>query len=166
MLDIRRIALETTLMRQPLWVDRWNCWVLVQELTGEERSSLLESCTTIVKTGGKREGKVNLKKLYPMLVISSLRYPEPDILPDVSDPHYAEYPGANGTLAHEKAGQLIFSLEDLAALNKRSGAILELISKPASILSGLREEDIEEKKDLSEGNEGPNTVESTGYVIE
>lgn len=138
---------------------------MVQELTGEERSNLLESCTTVVKTGNKREGKVNLKKLYPMLAICSLRYPEPDILPDVHDPHYAKYPGANGTPAHEKAGQLIFSLEDLAALNKRSGAILELISKPASILSGLREEDIEEKKEASEETKQADIVESTGYVI-
>lgn len=166
MLDIRKIALEVELAQQPLWVDRWHNWVLVQELSGEERSGLLESCTTVIKVGNKREGKVNLKKLYPMLAVMSLRYPVPDVIPDSSDPHYAEYPGVNGNPVHEKAGQLIFSSEDLIALNKRSGAILELISKPASILSGLREEDIEEKKEPSGEIEEPNTVESTGYVIE
>lgn len=165
MLDIRKIALEVELTRQPLWVDRWGAWVMVQELTGEERANLLESCTTIVKTGNKREGKVNLKKLYPMLAILSLRYPESDVLPDSSDPHYSQYPGVNGNPTDERAGQLIFSPDDLIALNKRSGAILELVSKPASILSGLREEDIEEKKEDSEETKQADIVDSTGYVI-
>lgn len=176
-IDIRAIALETPLRQQPLWIEIWGTWVTVRELTAEERGDLLEKCTTVEKNArtGKREAKINQKLLYPMMVVQSLRNPDPNNLPDKSDPNYAKYPGATDeqgnylTPPHDKAGELIFSPTDIPWLKKRSGGVLELATKPASIMSGLRDEDLEEKKEPSEDSgsqETPtNTVESTGYTI-
>lgn len=174
-IDIRQIALEAPLQQQPLWIPAWNTWVTVRELTADERGELLEKCTTIEKVNGKRQAKVNQKLLYPMMVVQSLRNPDPNNLPDKADPHYAQYPGAADdqgnvlTPPHDKAGELIFSLTDIPLLKKKSGGVLELASKPASIMSGLREEDLEEKKEPSEDSQSQetpeNTIESTGYTI-
>ena len=84
------------------------------------------------------------------------------MLPPADDPHFHEYPGANGKPKHPKAGQLIFSMRDIGLLNQKSGGIQELLNKPAAEMSGLREEDLEEKKPTSEEN----TVESDGFTIE
>jgi len=177
-LDIRQIALEAPLQQQPLWIAAWKTWVTVRELTAEERGDLLEKCTSVEKNPktGKREAKINQKLMYPMMVVQSLRNPDPNNLPDKSDPNYTKYPGATDdqgnylTPPHDKAGELIFSLTDIPLLKKKSGGVLELATKPASIMSGLREEDLEEKKEPSEDStnqETPtNTVESTGYAIE
>lgn len=156
--DYRQIALETPLEQKPFWVEKWNRWVLLQELTGEERADLLDKCTDIV---GKK-AKVNIKKLYPMMLILSVRYPDPVCLPPADHPHFHEYPGANGKPVHPKAGQLIFSMRDIGLLNQKSGGIQELLNKPVSEMSGLREEDLEEKKPSLDQN----TVESDGYTIE
>lgn len=156
--DYRQIAFETPLKSVPFWVERWKKWVIIHELTGEERSELLDKCTEIV---GKK-AKVNMKRLYPMLVVLSVRYPDQNFLPDSDHPHYHEYPGVNGVKVHPKAGQPVFTLRDIGLLNQGSGAVLELLNKPAAELSGLREEDIEEKKDTSD----PMTVESTSFTIE
>jgi hypothetical protein len=157
--DYRKIAFETPLKSKSLWVPQWNRWVTVRELKGKERSKLLQDCTDVE---GKK-AKVNLVKLYPMMTILSIRYPDPSFPPPVGDPNYHKFPGANGLPAHPKAGQQIFTdMRDIMALNEGGGSVLELLNKPASELSGLREEDIEEKKDTSEEN----TVESDGYTIE
>ncbi len=156
--DYRQIAFETPLEQRPFWVEKWRRWVTIRELTGEERADLLDKCTDIV---GKK-AKVNIKKLYPMMLVLSVRYPDPTCLPSVDHPHFHEYPGANGKPAHPKAGQPIFSMRDIGLLNQKSGGVQELLNKPAAEMSGLREEDIEEKKDTSEAN----TVESDGFTIE
>lgn len=156
--DYRQIALETPLEQKPFWVEKWKKWVLIRELTGEERGDLLEKCTEIEN----KKAKVNIKKLYPMLVILSVRYPHPDFRPSHDHPHYHEYPGVNGVKSHPKAGQPIFGMRDIGLLNQKSGGVLELLNKPAAELSGLREEDIEEKKDTSD----PLVVESESYTIE
>jgi hypothetical protein len=157
--DYRQIALETPLQQKAFWVERWQRWVTIRELKGKERSNLLDQCTDIV---GKK-AKVNLVKLYPMMVILSVRYPDPQFPPAQDDPNYSKFPGLNGLPAHPKAGQRIFEdMRDMMALNDRGGSVLELLNKPASELSGLREEDIEEKKDTSD----PSIVESDGFTIE
>jgi len=157
--DYRKIALETPLKNRAVWVPQWQRWVTVRELKGKERSNLLEQCTDVA---GKK-AKVNLVKLYPMMVVLSVRYPDPSFPPPPDDPNYHKFPGANGLPAHPRAGQRIFeNMQDIVALNESGGGVLELLNKPASELSGLREEDIEEKKDTSEVN----TVESDGYIIE
>jgi hypothetical protein len=157
--DYRQIALETPLRQKPFWVPQWNRWVTVRELKGKERSKLLQDCTDVE---GKK-AKVNLVKLYPMMTILSIRYPDPNFPPPVDDPNYDKFPGINGLPAHPKAGQPVFpDMRDWIALNERGGGVLELLNKPASELSGLREEDIEEKKPSLEEN----TVESDGYTIE
>lgn len=168
--SIRQIALQTKLKKQALFVPDWNEWIALQELTGEQRADLLQDCTTTQKVGSKNVSKVNLKKLYPMLVVMSSLNPDTDTTPDKSDPNYAKYPGAtdeNGTVITQfdpdrPAGQLCFSLSDIGPLNQTSGATLETISKPASILSGLREEDIEEKKADSGETSGADTEDGTG----
>lgn len=156
--DYRQIALETPLKQVPFWVERWKKWVIIRELSGEERSDLLDKCTEL--TGKK--AKVNVKRLYPMLVILSVRYPHPDFRPPHDHEHYHEYPGVNGLKSHPKAGQPVFSMRDIGLLNQTSGGILELLNKPAAELSGLREEDIEEKKPTFEEN----VVESESFIIE
>lgn len=156
--DYRQIAFETPLKQVPFWVERWKKWVIIKELTGEERADLLDKCTEII---GKK-AKVNIKKLYPMLVILSVHYPDPYTIPSPDHPHYHQYPGVNGVKSHPKAGHPIFSMRDIGLLNQKSGSVLELLNKPAAELSGLREEDIEEKKDTSD----PMIVESEGFTIE
>jgi len=160
--DYRQLAFETPLQQKPFWVERWGGsgrWVTVRELKGKERSKLLQDCTDIE---GKK-AKVNLVKLYPMMTILSIRYPDPKFPPSPDDPNYHRFPGVNGLPAHPKAGQQIFTdMRDIMPLNEGPGGILELLNKPASELSGLREEDIEEKKPTLEEN----TVESGGYTIE
>lgn len=156
--DYRKIAFETPLEQRPFWVEKWNRWVTVKELTGAERADLLDKCTEM---HGKK-AKVNIARLYPMMVILSVRYPDPSCIPSSDDPHFHEYPGANGKPAHPKAGQLIFSMRDIGFLNQKSGGILEQLNKPAAEMSALREEDIEEKKDTSD----PTIVESDDFSIE
>jgi len=157
--DYRQIAFETPLEQRPFWVERWNRWVTVRELTGSQRSKLLQQCTEI---DGKK-ATVNLEKLYPMLVVLSVRYPDPSNLPELDHPHFHEFPGANGKPAHPKAGKPIFNnIADMGPLNAGPGNILELLNKPAAELSGLRPEDVEEKKLSLEVQ----TVESDAFIIE
>ncbi len=181
MSSIRQKALQLELQQVPYYVERWKEWVLVQELTGEERADLLQKCTEVTKNAqGKREGKVNIKRLYPMLAILSIRNPVASVLPERGHPHYAEYPGAvdeqgnflTPPLPEQEQGEPAFSMNDLVPLNKRSGSVLETINLIAAPISGLRQEDIEEKKDSSgqTGNDETTldgqTVESDGYTIE
>jgi len=156
--DYRQIALETQLRRVPFWVERWGRWVTLHELTGKQRADLLEKCTEME---GKK-AKVRMDRLYPMLVILSAHYPDTDNPPVSTHPHYHKYPGVNGIGPHPKSGQPIFTMRDIFALNETPGGILELLNKPAAELSGLREEDIEEKKDTSD----PTVVESDAFIIE
>ncbi len=157
--DYRQIAFETPLEQRPFWVERWNRWVTVRELTGTQREKLLQQCTEI----NGQTATVNLEKLYPMLFVLSVRYPDPATLPDPNHEHFHEFPGANGKPKHPRAGKPIFNnLADMGPLNAGSGTILELLNKPAAELSGLRPEDVEEKKPSSEGS----TVESNAFIIE
>jgi hypothetical protein len=156
--DYRQIAFETPLEQQPFWVEKWNRWVILRELTGKERADLLDKSTEMI---GKK-AKVNIEKLYPMMVILSVRYPDPSCLPEADHPHFHEYPGANGKPKHPKAGQLIFTMRDIGLLNQKSGGLQELLNKPVAKMSGLREEDIEEKKPTFEED----VVESESYTIE
>lgn len=182
--DLVETALDTDLERQPFWVEKWKRWVLIQELSGTERSGLLESCTIIEKKeGGKKEGRLNLKKLYPLMAVLSIRYPHPDYLPEKDHPHYAEYPGAvdedgnylRPPLPAKKAGELAFTLQQVGPLNKKSGAVLEKINEIAGKMSGLRPEDLEEKKDDSSttseedrmmGLVEESTEENSGFTTE
>lgn len=156
--DYRQLALETPLEHRAFWVEKWNRWVTIRELTGEERGDLLDKCTEMI---GKK-AKVNIKRLYPMMVILSVRYPDANFLPPADHPHYNEFPGVNGKPKHPKAGQLVFSMRDIGLLNQKSGGILELLNKPAAEMSGLREEDLEEKKPTSEED----VVESESFTLE
>lgn len=157
--DYRQIAFDTPLEQRPFWVERWNRWVTIRELTGSQRSKLLQQCTEI---DGKK-ATVNLEKLYPMLVVLSVRYPDPSNLPPSDHEHFHEFPGANGKPKHPRAGKPIFtSIADMGPLNAGSGNILELLNKPAAELSGLRPEDVEEKKPSLDQN----TVESDAFIIE
>jgi hypothetical protein len=160
-MDIRQIALEAQLESKPLWVEKWKCWVLVRELTGETLAWLFDKSMILFEKNGKSKSKLNLEKYNVLLTILSVRSPDPDILPDKDDPHYSLYPGAIDSLGNyltppcEEPGKLIFILEDSGQLKKRSAAVLEQIAKVATKLSGIRPEDIEEKKDDS--NEEPDT---------
>jgi hypothetical protein len=168
--SIRQIALQTKLKKQALFVPDWNEWIVLQELTGEQRADLLQDCTSTQKVGSKNVSKVNLKKLYPMLVVLSSLNPDVDTTPSKTDPNYSKYPGAVDETGNvltpfdpdKPAGELCFSLSDIGPLNQTSGATLETISKPASILSGLREEDIEEKKADSGETDQSDTAANTG----
>lgn len=166
-LDIRKAALEAGLDQEPLYVKKWGAWITVRELPGDERADLLESCMTIIGKGKNATSKMNIKRLYSRLAVLSARYPDPDDLPAKDHPQYAAYPGAvdeRGNFLTEpdpRAGELIFPAEDAGALLKRSGAVLELIAGPASRLSALLPEQIEEKKDGSQQESGESEDSTT-----
>ena len=170
-IDIRQIALEMPLKKQAFWASIWGVWVDIWELSGDERATLLQECTSQQKVGNKTVGKVDLKKMYPMLVVQSLHYPDGSTMPDKSDPNYSKYPGAtdeNGNIltpAADKPGALVFSMSDMALLNKGSGATLEKIAQPAAKLSGLGPEEIEEKNVESAVSQAVDTDQTTGSTI-
>jgi hypothetical protein len=183
MSNIRKKALELGTRRVPLWVDLWEEWVVIQSLTGKERADLLDKCTEVVKNPktGKREGKVNLERMYPMMTVLTVRNPVTSVLPDAKDPHYHLYPGAKDEqgnyltepLPEDEQGQMCFVLTDMAVLNRQDGAPLEQITQFSSKLSKLSKEDVDEEKNVSEQQENEDgtrlngqTVESDGYTIE
>src|SRR6266702_315953 len=183
-IDLRQKVLsgDIKLRKKGLWVDAWEAWVMIQELTGEERAGLIEAnFNTKLK-------KVNQKTLYPHLVILSTRYPDVDCVLDpeeitemdeegndvkrtIPHPRLADFQAMMQEVGSDpRAGKLVFEdprqagVPDLAVrdtLNKISGgAVLELISQLGAKLSGLTPEQIEEKKAVS----GVTTV--TGTVVE
>ncbi len=143
--DIAKIALETELIREPVYVDRWKKWVTVQELSGTERGEYLGQCMD-------KEGNVNFKKLNPLMAVTSARHPDPDFPPSPDHPHYLEFPGLKDESGNytsnpdPDAGELCFNRSQMGPLNKKSGAALEQIAQVAGRLSALRPEDIEKKK--------------------
>jgi len=170
MSKIKDKALSLGIKRVPLWVDAWEEWVIIQSLSGEERADLLQKCTEVVKNAqGKNEGKVNLKRMYPMLTILSVCEPIVSILPDRNDPHYHLYPGATDDqgnfltppLPESEQGKPVFVMTELVALNKQDGAPLEQIAQFSSSLSKLTQKDIEDEKKASETV----VVESDGYTL-
>jgi hypothetical protein len=166
-MDIRQIAFETPLMQESHYIERWKVWITVRELSGEERAELLQKSTDMIKKGNTTEARVNLKKLYPMLAILTTRYPDPACPPHDNHPHSSEFPGLKNAMGEyvtqptEKAGELVFSPTDIGPLNKTSGAILEQISQIAAPMSGLRPEDVDEKKEGLNGT----IVESDSYTF-
>lgn len=161
--DYAAIAFQTPLLQKPFYVERWEKWVTVRELTGEQRSELMERCTTRKGT----EAKVNLKLFSGLLVMLSVRYPNPEFPPSPDHLHEKEFPGLKNEQGeylippHPKAGQPIFNESQVGPLLQSPGSILDDLGKPAMELSGMSEKDLEEKKDTSD----PTIVESNGFII-
>src|SRR5579872_1066233 len=75
--DIRSLVLSggVKAKRQPLYIERLGGWLNIQELYGDEKSSIIQAALE------QKTGKVNLGVMYAGLVVSSLRYPHPDAAP-------------------------------------------------------------------------------------
>src|SRR6266705_1418956 len=173
-IDLRQKVLsgDIKFRKKGLWVDAWEAWVMVQELTGEERSALIEANFNL------KTKKINQKTLYPHLVIVSTRYVDADCVVDpvevkeldengdevtrtIPHPHLPEFMALMQNVASDpQAGQLIFQLPDRDNLNKTSGAVLELVAQVASRLSGLLPEQSESKKSTS------GETMTTGTIVE
>lgn len=165
--DIRQKVLsgQIQLKKVALWVDRWEEWVMVQELAGDERAAVM------VPNTNKKTGAIDVKNFYPHLAIASVRYPDASCTPDlveiteevdgvettkmVPNPHLAQYPSEEERKENPLAGMLIFRQADdptkpditvRDALNRTSGQALEQIAQVAARLSGLMPADIAEKK--------------------
>jgi hypothetical protein len=92
------------LTEEPLHIPEWGCSVLVRSLPGSDRAELLQHNLL-------PNGKPNLKTLYPMLAIVSMRDPE--------------------------TKDLIFQKTDRDALAAKSGAALERVAQVAMRLNGF-----------------------------
>lgn len=165
--DIRQKVLsgQIKLKKVALWVDRWEEWVMVQELAGDERAAV------IVPNTNKKTGAIDVKNFYPHLAIASVRYPDLECTPDLVDvteevdgeevtkqvpsPHLDKYPSDEERKDNPLAGMLIFRLADdptkpdvtvRDSLNRTSGQALEQIAQIAAKISGLMPGDIAEKK--------------------
>jgi hypothetical protein len=152
---------KSILVNESVYVDQWETWVTVRELTGTERGEYLGQCMD-------QKGKVNFKKLNPYMVILCTRYPDPHFPPPEDAPHRGEFPGLKNeqgeyiTDPHPKRSDLMFKIDHMGILNKGSGAALEKVAQVAGRLSALRPEDVEKKDETS----GTDDWENSSSAIE
>lgn len=151
---------EEKLPGEAVYVDQWQAWVTVRELTGKERGEYLGQCMD-------KEGNVNFKKLNPYMVVLATRYPDPNFPPSEEHPHHKEFPGLKDekgdyiTDPHPQRGESIFKIGHMGVLNQGSGAALEQLAQVAGRLSLLRPEDVTKKKKTSEPEEWENADSTT-----
>ncbi len=104
-MDLRaQILAKADLEEELLEIPEWECTVLIRALNGADRAQLLQHNTLA-------DGKPDLKKMYPMLAITSIRDPE--------------------------TKKLIFEPTDRDALNNKSGAALERVAEVALRLNHM-----------------------------
>lgn len=135
-IDIRQKVLsgQLKLKQEAVYVPQWGEWVMVRELNGKERASVIDT-NTIKK--GNNAGQINVANFYPHLAIASVRYPTPDCEPaDVEVPvldenqepvldasgdpstkfappaHIETYPTLDERQNNPQAGMLIFRRAD------------------------------------------------------
>lgn len=165
--DVRSLVLSGGVKpkQQAIYVERLGGWFNIRELYGDERARVLQDAVT------QKTGAVNLGILYAGLLVHSLRYPSPDVSPveptppeplqgnsspedqekyDQAEVKYLQavedykhpYP-----TDHPHAGEKVFQPTDRDAMNQAlPGQVIEQIAQPAFSLSGLKKEDVEEKK--------------------
>ncbi len=165
--DIRALVLSGGVKpkSQAVYVERLGGWFNIRELYGDERAAVLQAAVT------QKTGAVNLGVLYAGLVVQSLRYPHPDAPPQTpvapdplqgspSPEEQEKYDAAEAKYLqavadfqhpyptdHPHAGELVFNPTDRDAMNQQlPGQVIEQIAQPAFSLSGLKKEDVEEKK--------------------
>ena len=165
--DIRSLVLSGGVKpkAQAVYVDRLGGWLNIRELYGDERARVLQDAVA------QKTGAVNLGVLYAGLVVQSLRYPHPDVPPVAPTPpdplqgnpspeDQGKYDQAEVKYLqavedykhpyptdHPRAGEKVFQPTDRDAMNQAlPGQVIEQIAQPAFSLSGLKKEDVEEKK--------------------
>lgn len=164
--DIRSLVLSggVKAKRQPLYIERLGGWLNIQELYGDEKSSIIQAALE------QKTGKVNLGVMYAGLVVSSLRYPHPDAAPqepvappepenpteeekEAYDKALVKYQQALADfqhpypLDHPHAGEKVFKPADRDAMNQvLPGQVIEQIAEPAFVLSGFKKDEIDQKK--------------------
>jgi len=134
--DIREKVLsgQLKLKQEAVWVPQWDEWVMVRELNGKERASVIEANTY---KKGSQAGQINVTNFYPHLAIASARYPTADVEPAevevpvtdengepvldankepvtklVPSAHLAQYPSLDERQGNPLAGMLIFRRSD------------------------------------------------------
>ncbi len=97
-------------------IPEWNnAKIVVRELNGADRADVMNQSL-------KKDGLPDLTKLYPLMVIKSVRYPAD----------------------HKKHGERVFSVADRDSLGQKSGAILERIGGEAMRISGMGKKERDE----------------------
>lgn len=165
--DVRSLVLSGGVKpkQQAIYIERLGGWFNIRELYGDERARVLQDAVT------QKTGAVNLGILYAGLLVHSLRYPSPDVPPQEPTPPEPLKTGASPedeekyeaayvkylqavedykhpyTTDHPHAGEKVFQPTDRDAMNSAlPGQVIEQIAQPAFSLSGLKKEDVEEKK--------------------
>lgn len=93
-------------------VEQWGVDLDIRTMTAIERSRLVSSCT-------KEDGTVDMEKMYPMLLISSVYDPE--------------------------TGEKVFSAEDIDALQDKSASALEFVAQKVMEVSGMTAKAVDEE---------------------
>lgn len=112
--------------RESLEVPEWGCTIEVRSMSGKQRARLM-------KQVADENGKVDIEKLYPDLVIATCYDPE--------------------------TGERIFEQPDRDQLAEKNSAILDKLAQTAMRLSGIQTNAVEEAAKNSKGI--PNATSTT-----
>lgn len=106
-----KILSSNDIKSEMVTVSEWDCDVKMKGLTGKQRARLLQDAVD-------SNGRMNLEKMYPELIIYSCFDPETD--------------------------EQLFNIEDREILNTKSGGALEKLAIVAMRLSGLSKSAVDE----------------------
>ena len=93
-------------------VDVWEVDIDIRTMTALERSRLVATCT-------KADGTVDMEKMYPLLLISSVYDPE--------------------------TGEKVFGVEDMEALQDKSASAIEFVAQKVMEVSGMNAKAVDEE---------------------
>jgi len=93
-------------------VDVWGVDIDIRTMTAVERSRLVATCT-------KADGTVDMEKMYPLLLISSVYDPE--------------------------TGEKVFSPLDMEALQEKSASAVEFVAQKVMQVSGMTAKAVDEE---------------------
>ncbi len=93
-------------------VDVWDVDIDIRTMTAIERTRLVATCT-------KADGTVDMEKMYPLLLISSVYDPE--------------------------TGEKVFSANDMASLQDKSASAIEFVAQKVMEVSGMTPKAVDEE---------------------
>lgn len=107
-----RILAADDIGKETILVDAWGVELEVRTLSAFQRSRMLKTCTT-------PDGGVDLDRLYPMLLITTVFDPE--------------------------TGMQVFAEEDMQALQDKSASAVEFVAQKAMEMSGMTPNAVDEE---------------------